>query len=172
MQLLFSLVFEFRRCEICKKAPWPLPLLEHHNGKVRRIFFLYILFIFPIVVLNGRWIPSRGEFDWFWAGLSWKIRENVAPGSSWMLWISCIFRTFGRCPRFPTEWKDIKNRQNHASRKKRDGYVVKKAWKKVASIHDATAEILGVKFAWNRKFEPLKLIKTYINWEGLAAKNV
>ena len=168
MELKFASVLEFRRVEISQKAPWPQPLLELHNGKGRRISFPYILMIFPLYVLNGRWILSCVEFGWFWADLSWKIRENLGPGS---FGFDIFFRIRAACTRFWTHWKDTKNRQNCAARQKRSLYVVKKASKKVASIHVTTAEILGVKNAWNRKIEPLKLIKTCVNWKGRVAKN-
>ena len=81
MELKLALVLEFRRVEISQKAPWPQPLLELHNGKGRRIFSPYILMILPLYVFNGRWTLSRVELGWFWVDLSWKIRENLAPGS-------------------------------------------------------------------------------------------
>ena len=113
MELKFASVLEFRRVLISQKAPWLQPLLELHNGKGRRISFPYILMIFPLYLLNGSWILSRVEFGWFWVDFSWKIRENLAPGS---FGFDVVFHNLGRCTRFWTQWKDTKNRRNRASR--------------------------------------------------------
>ena len=108
MELKFASVLEFRRVEISQKAPWPQPLLELHNGKGRRISFPYILMIFPLYVLNGRWILSCVEFGWFWADLSWKIRENLGPGS---FGFDIFFRIRAACTRFWTHWISMKRYQ-------------------------------------------------------------
>ena len=116
---------------------------------------------------------KMSDFEIIWRGLGdsgvqdQKVQlqaKGCVPGACWSVRVDRPARS-GRS-RFLGNRKSARKQGRRASRCAAFPFFL------VTSIGHATTVRPRSKSPWNRKFEPLESVETYIKWEGLVATNV
>ena len=100
-------------------------------------------------------------------GLQGRKSESTTPHLR-----GCVLELACRRSDRPGRSRNIGNRKSARMQQRRAFKCDTFSFFLVASIGDATTVRPTPKSPWNRKFEPLKLIQTYVKWDRRVAKNV
>ena len=122
----------------------------------------YILFG-SISISERRFFKNIG-----WShGCRGRKSENTTPDLR-----GCVLELACRRSDRPGRSRNLGNRKSARMQQRRAFKCDTFSFFLVASIGDATTVRPTPKSPWNRKFEPLKLIQTYVKWDRRVAKNV
>ena len=100
-------------------------------------------------------------------GLQGRKSESTTPRLR-----GCVLELACRRSDRPGRSRNLGNRKSARMQERRASRCAALSFFLVASIGDATTVRPTPKSPWNRKFEPLKLIQTYVKWDRRVAKNV
>ena len=100
-------------------------------------------------------------------GLQGRKSESTTPHLR-----GCVLELACRRSDRPGRSRNLGNRKSARMQQRRAFKCDTFSFFLVASIGDATTMRSTPKSPWNREFEPLKLVQTYVNWHLLVAKNV